>query len=70
MEKLKVKATGPCLMIDPNGVMIDVSKSQFESGARKTFTVPDSEFWHKRVMIGQLEIVASRKTKEETPNEK
>ena len=70
MEKLKVKVTAPCLMIDRDDNIVDVSKSQFEKGTKLVFDVPDSEFWRRRVMNGQLEIVVSRKIKEETPNEK
>ena len=71
MEKLKVKATEPCLMIDPDtDVMIDVSKTQFEKGARKVFEVPDTVFWRRRITNGQLELVASRKTAKEDTDEK
>jgi len=71
--KLKVKANGPELLIDPEtNEMIDVSKSEFEKGNRKTFTVTDSMFWRKMIMNGRLDQVQSmgRKPKEESPDEK
>ena len=67
---LKVKVTEPCFICDRDGNSIDVSKTQFENGERKAFTVPNTEFWVSRIVKGQLEQVVSRKVKETPPDEK
>ena len=57
-KMLKVEPTGPCLMIDPDGYIVDMSVVAKKA---PVVTVPDSAFWRSRIVKGQLREVASPK---------
>ena len=77
MDNLKVKTVGPDLLMDHEDNMVDVSKTAFENGNKKVFTVPDSPFWRSFIVDGRLvqvqKVQRQRKNAieivEETPDE-